>query len=315
MAEKIYKQFPKISGIYCYENKRDNKKYIGLAKNLYNRIRQHETNFEMDDFGKTVGENKYLWNSVKCNGRDSFTVYIVETCDIEVLEEKEIFYIKKLESHITTNGYNFLWGGFSRLGTNHSEETKLKISKIHKGKPKSLETRRKMSESAKGKVFSEETRNKISNTKKGTRTGENNPMFGRKGINSPLFGRKAPLEERRKISASKLGVKRPQSVIDKLKLIVGEKHWFFGKHHTDETKEKMSKGMTGKKHGTNGTSKYLGVSFYSKINKWKASITIERKQLYLGVFKNEEDAAKEYDRVSWNYYKDVSKLNFPEDYK
>lgn len=48
-----------------------------------------------------------------------------------------------------------------------SNETKLKMSKAHKGKPKSEEMKRKLSETNKGKPKSEETRIKISEAKKG----------------------------------------------------------------------------------------------------------------------------------------------------
>ena len=48
-----------------------------------------------------------------------------------------------------------------------TDETKLKISKIHIGRICSKETKDKMSKSRQGKTQSEETRNKISNSSKG----------------------------------------------------------------------------------------------------------------------------------------------------
>lgn len=44
----------------------------------------------------------------------------------------------------------------------------------------------------------------------------------------------------------------------------------------------------------NGTSKYVGVCWYKKYNKWRASIYIKNKQIFLGYFINELDAAKAY---------------------
>ena len=304
----------KICGIYCIENLIDGKKYIGQAININNRIKDHKRNFKKECFEDTCTENRYLWYAVKKHKIDNFDFYVIEFCDIEYLDIKETYYIKKLKSHVSENGYNILWGGFTRLGTHHTQETKDKISSIHKGKVVSEETRGKMSESATGRKVGEETRRKLSENHSDV-FGEKNPMFGKRGKHSPLFGRKASAEERRKISESKLGVKRSQSVIDKLKLIVGEKHWFFGGKHTEETKNKMSKSSVGKKHGLKGTSRYLGVSYYSKLGKWKVSITVNRKQIYIGVFEIETVAAKEYDKISWKSYKDLSKLNFPEDYK
>jgi hypothetical protein len=42
------------------------------------------------------------------------------------------------------------------------------------------------------------------------------------------------------------------------------------------------------------SSKYTGVSWAKNCNRWKAEIRTGRKSKYLGVFKNEEDAAKAY---------------------
>jgi hypothetical protein len=42
------------------------------------------------------------------------------------------------------------------------------------------------------------------------------------------------------------------------------------------------------------SSKYTGVSWAKNCNRWKAEIRTGRKSKYLGVFKNEDDAAKAY---------------------
>lgn len=44
----------------------------------------------------------------------------------------------------------------------------------------------------------------------------------------------------------------------------------------------------------NHTSKYVGVSWYKTLNKWRAIIRINGKVKHLGIFKNELDAAKAY---------------------
>jgi hypothetical protein len=58
----------------------------------------------------------------------------------------------------------------------------------------------------------------------------------------------------------------------------------------------------------NTTSQYLGVNFES--NKWKASITIEKKYKYLGTFINEIDAAKARDKYIKDNNLEFFKLNF-----
>lgn len=52
-------------------------------------------------------------------------------------------------------------------GKKLSQETKQKISLIHKGKPKSEEQKRKISEGNKGKIISLEARKKMSDSRKG----------------------------------------------------------------------------------------------------------------------------------------------------
>ena len=55
------------------------------------------------------------------------------------------------------------------------------------------------------------------------------------------------------------------------------------------------------------TSKYKGVSKY--LNKWRATINLNNKQIHLGVFANEEDAAKVYNEASKIYHKEFGKIN------
>lgn len=59
----------------------------------------------------------------------------------------------------------------------------------------------------------------------------------------------------------------------------------------------------------NSTSKYIGVYLYSD-GKWKASIRINNKNIHLGTFINEIDAAKARDIATKEYFKEHGKLNF-----
>lgn len=60
-----------------------------------------------------------------------------------------------------------------------------------------------------------------------------------------------------------------------------------------------------------GTSKYKGVYWDKKCNKWRAAIFL-REHTNLGLFDNEVDAAKAYDRKADELFGEFAYLNFPE---
>ncbi|KAK1742626.1 hypothetical protein QTG54_006223, partial [Skeletonema marinoi] len=50
-----------------------------------------------------------------------------------------------------------------------------------------------------------------------------------------------------------------------------------------------------------GASKYTGVSFHKRSNKWQAQIEIEGKTRRIGVYEDEEEAAVDYARAIFKY--------------
>ena len=188
------------SGIYCFENLLNGKKYIGQAVDLDRRLREHE-------YYLRLGKDKCvaLQRAVSKHGRDNFSVYILEECNAELLNNREIDYISMYQTNKKAFGYNLSAGGRSGLiGYKHSEETRQKISKskmgwkmgdeqkefmrkLHTGKTVSQETRNKISEAISGAKHwafgthaSEETRQKLRD-KKGA---EKSYQFGKKSKNS-----------------------------------------------------------------------------------------------------------------------------------
>lgn len=62
------------------------------------------------------------------------------------------------------------------------------------------------------------------------------------------------------------------------------------------------------KHG-NTSSQYKGVSWQKHRSKWKAGIKVNGKNIHLGVFENEEDAAKAYNEKAFELYGECAYLN------
>ncbi|MGA2915871.1 MAG: AP2 domain-containing protein [Sedimentisphaerales bacterium] len=58
-----------------------------------------------------------------------------------------------------------------------------------------------------------------------------------------------------------------------------------------------------------GASKYRGVSFDKKTNKWRATIYFENKKIHLGMFDNEKDAARAYDVAATEYHGEFALRN------
>jgi len=57
-------------------------------------------------------------------------------------------------------------------------------------------------------------------------------------------------------------------------------------------------------------SKYKGVSWYNRGKRWSVRIQVNRKQKFLGIFEDEIEAAKAYDRAARKYFGEFAELNF-----
>jgi group I intron endonuclease len=155
-----------ISGIYVIENLINNKKYVGQGEDVEFRMWQKHRGC------------RALNRAIKKYGENNFNRYIIEYCSIKKLDKREQYWIKKLHSHVSENGYNISWGGNTpNRGISTPEEVKKKIRDSQSGE--------------KGhwyrKHFSEETLKKMREERPNTK-GENNPMY-KIGENHPNFGK------------------------------------------------------------------------------------------------------------------------------
>lgn len=96
----------KLCGIYCIENIINNKKYIGLSRDIKRRWNEHKTELNNDHH-----TNKYLQSSWNKYGKDKFNFYVIELCSEEVLSDKECYYIKLFKTLSHQRGYNITSGG------------------------------------------------------------------------------------------------------------------------------------------------------------------------------------------------------------
>jgi len=60
------------------------------------------------------------------------------------------------------------------------------------------------------------------------------------------------------------------------------------------------------------TSKYTGVSWRKHKKKWVVIICYKRKNIIVGYFKDEKQAAKAYDKAAKKYHGEFASLNFPD---
>ncbi|MBR3746662.1 MAG: GIY-YIG nuclease family protein [Selenomonadaceae bacterium] len=173
-AESTEQAQPQLSGrmgviykITCLVN---GKSYVGQTRQKLNRrIIEHKRDSSRGRPGIDAAIAKYGW--------ENFTAEIIEECPVELLNEREIFWIAKLNTKVP-NGYNLTDGGDNSL--NPSDETRAKISANHAdfsgekngfyGEHHSEETRAKISAAKKGKPHkphSPETCAKIAASNKG----------------------------------------------------------------------------------------------------------------------------------------------------
>jgi len=89
-------------GIYVITNLLNDKRYVGQTISFYHRWNQHKSKNPEQQIGKDI--QKY--------GRENFKFEIIEKCKIEELDEKEDYWIKKLNT-IIPYGYNIKYGGIN----------------------------------------------------------------------------------------------------------------------------------------------------------------------------------------------------------
>lgn len=118
-----------FSGVYLIINLLNQKYYIGSAKDLRHRYRNH-----FNDLKTNKHRNIHLQRSYNKNPESFIMVMIEEVENVRELTNREQYWMDIL--NVTDKGicYNVLNTANSLLGFKHSKETKKKISEIQIGK-------------------------------------------------------------------------------------------------------------------------------------------------------------------------------------
>ena len=220
--------------IYIHTNKINNKVYIGQTskapeerwkKNGYGYLQKKNGEYIQPLFARAI--KKYGWNNFE-------HIIWAEGLTAEKANEIERLLIALYNSNDPEYGYNLRSGGNN---SKHSEETKKKMSEIMKGKPSPN----------KGILMSEAQKQKISNSKKGISTGPKSEDTKRK-ISEGNKGKIVSEETRKRISEARKECWKDedyrQNQIEKHKWQAKENHPMYGKHHSEETIEKIRQAHT-----------------------------------------------------------------------
>jgi len=207
----------KICGIYKITSP-SGRIYIGQAVDIHKRWNRYK------NLHKCVIPQTKIYRSLIKYGAENHIFEIVETCELQILLDREGYYQDKYDS--VNKGLNCVRVKTSDKKGYLCQDTKDKIGISNLGKVPSKEKRDRMSI---------------------LMSGENNPMYNKRGEDHPAFGRIGELngmygKTHSEDTKNKIG----ETLRNKY---IGKTHPNTGKTHTEETKKNMSDSKKGKKLG------------------------------------------------------------------
>ncbi len=298
-------------------------RYVGkTTKNLTHRL----MNGHMQDLSRT---HKTNW--IRSLKKDNFLpeIKLVKICENEDrCNYAERFYIRLLGRADRGCGIlvNATDGGEGVVGRILTEETKRKISKSNKGKllgrkhpeeviekmknarlnlseKKKREISKKISEATKGRIVSDETKERLREINLGkTHNQEIKDKISKNGI-----GFKHTNSSSKFIGVSYISTQKLYRVTiryDRESIIVGhfkkeiDAAVAYNKRtyelYGDEAKLNKINGWENMDISKKLSSKFTGVTYRAKKDKWETSIWIDGKHKYIGIFNTEIEAAEAY---------------------
>ena len=126
------------AGVYKIKNLKNGKCYIGSASHLQGRWRCHRSDLNLGQHHSIKLQR--AWDKY---GSDAFMFEILELCRSPLYIEREQHYLDTMlfassnDSRFDELGYNIcrVAGSSPMIGRKHSAETRIKMSKAHKGQP------------------------------------------------------------------------------------------------------------------------------------------------------------------------------------
>lgn len=222
----------KIIGVYFIKNKINQKFYVGHSVDIYTRYRHHKSYLK-----KGNHHSIYLQRAWDKYGEDNFELVIFKECDNEKESiELEQYFIDNYKGMLYNVSNNAYYGG--DLLTGHPDRELI------------IEKRRRTQKIMMANMTDEEKRGKFG------RSGSKNGMYGKHHTEEakliiskthkgkPYAYKGQSLEER---VGKERAVEIKQMLSNNMKLRTKELNPFFGKHHTEESKEKIKRANLGRK--------------------------------------------------------------------
>ena len=165
------------SGIYEIRNKINNKRYIGQSLHVKTRISKHISLLK-----KGEHQNKHLQNSWNKYGKENFHFSVLEYCSVDMLDEKEDYYIAQYQSNNDQYGFNYRIDNKTNRGLKWSEEQRekmtlaIEINPWYRNHIIPLSTMQKAWEANKNKTWTQEERQRHSEILTGTKVSDTSNM-------------------------------------------------------------------------------------------------------------------------------------------
>lgn len=221
------------SFVYIWKNKITGKQYIGSHKGTI-----------VDGY---ISTSKYFNEDYYKNPKN-FDRIIISLCETyEIARKQEADFCLKINVKSNPMFYNRHNGDGDFINKGHTDESRAKLSKAKTGSKLSEATKQKISESGRklNRKITKEHRTIISETHKNKIVS----IETREKMRRNNLGKKLSEDVKAKIRKSCQGINKgiPKSIECKIKLSnlakakIGDKNPFFGKKHSQETKDKISK--------------------------------------------------------------------------